>query len=100
MKWRPSRQALTSSQMAEFLEFVNRRYDLQIKQYFDLHRWSIEHIDQFWDAMWVFMDIVAWQPAERIYVPSARMQETQWFTGAKLNFAENLLRYRDDHPAL
>lgn len=98
--WRPSAEMIAASQMTQFLQFIQQKYSGAITDYFTLHAWSIAHPGEFWQAVWAFMDIIAQQPPETIYVPGARMRDTQWFTGARLNFAENLLRYRDERAAL
>lgn len=98
--WQPTAKNLTDSQMAQFLRFVNQQYDLRLNDYFALHAWSVGHVSEFWQSVWVFMEVIASQPAQQIYQPGACMQETQWFVGARLNFAENLLRYRDEKTAL
>ena len=86
--------------MTQFLQFVNHRHSVHLADYFALHAWSINYPSEFWHAVWMFMAVIAKQPAQQIYRPGARMQESQWFVGARLNFAENLLRYRNEKTAL
>ncbi|MCD6306542.1 MAG: acetoacetate--CoA ligase, partial [Deltaproteobacteria bacterium] len=54
----------------------------------------------FWASMWEFADIKASKPYTRVVNDLTKMPGARWFEGAELNFAENLLRYRDDHVAL
>ena len=98
--WQPLPEMAEQSQMAQFLHWVNRHHQTAFNHYADLHAWSVAHPGKFWEAIWLFMEIVAKQGPQTIYTPASRMQDTQWFTGARLNFAENLLRYRDDHTAI
>ena len=57
----------------------------------------MEHYDKFWDHLWQFMKIKASRNADRVIDMSKRISEIpKWFEGAKLNYAENLLRYPDD----
>ena len=70
----------------------------------ELWRWSVEHPEKFWPAVWDFGGVIA-EPWDAVLEGGERMVppgETgpRWFRGAKLNYAENLLRFRDDHPAL
>lgn len=60
-----------------------------------LHRWSLEHPQDFWSAVWDFCAIIG-EKGERILVDGDKMPGARWFPEAKLNFAENLLR---DRPA-
>lgn len=98
--WSPLPEVAAQSQMAQFLHWVNRKYQTALHDYAGLHAWSVAHPEQFWEAIWLFMEIIAEQAPQTIYTPASRMQNTQWFTGARFNFAENLLRYRDHHPAI
>jgi acetoacetyl-CoA synthetase len=68
--------------------------------YEDLRRWSIENIAEFWQAVWDFAAIEATTPARNVVDDPKRMPGAKWFEGATLNFAENLLRYRDDRTAI
>ena len=79
--------------------------------YASLYDWSIAEPERFWPAVWKFCDVIAdtttdgrqWTEVARgldRMAPPAPDVGPRWFLGARLNFAENLLRYRDDHPAL
>ncbi len=86
--------------MTQFIEFINQQHQTALPDYFAVHAWSVAHPGEFWQAVWAFTDIIGHLSKQAIYVPGARMQDTQWFTGSRLNFAENLLRYRDEQAAL
>jgi acetoacetyl-CoA synthetase len=79
---------------------VERRAGRPLEGYEDLHTWSITRPAAFWAAVWDFVGIVASTPAGDILDDPRRMPGASWFAGARLNFAENLLRYRDDRPAI
>jgi len=64
-----------------------------------LYRWSVEHIPDFWAAMWKFGEIKASREYDTVVDDLSKFPGAKWFVGARLNFAENLLRYRDDHDA-
>ena len=68
--------------------------------YAELHDWSVTEIADFWAVMWEFAEIRSSQPYESVIDDIRRFPGARWFTGARLNFAENLLRFRDDRPAL
>lgn len=98
--WKPRPSEAAVSQMAQFLHFINHQYNQKLTDYPELHFWSISHTSDFWLAVWNFMKIIAIKPPREIFIQHSQMQKSQWFQGATLNFAENLLRYRDDRPAL
>jgi acetoacetyl-CoA synthetase len=86
--WRPSPERIAATQMAAFMAQQG------FESYSDLWQWSIADRAGFWDAVWVDGGVIASaQPTASI--GTERMPGTEWFPGARLNFAENLLR-RDD----
>jgi acetoacetyl-CoA synthetase len=98
--WKPSVEQIERSQMFEFKEFINTRHGLNLGSYQDLHEWSVDNIHEFWASAWEFFDIIHTQPYTQVVDDVSEMPGAKWFTGARLNFAENLLRRRDDKTAL
>jgi acetoacetyl-CoA synthetase len=83
----------------------------QVRDYSSLNRWSIDCPSAFWPEVWRFCGVVADErqgqlPWDEVVVGLDRMAPPdpklgpRWFTGARLNFAENLLRYKDERPAI
>ena len=98
--WQPSEDRVKSSSMYRFMQFVNQRHGKNFTDYPELYQWSITEIPDFWSAVWDFTGIIASKGPEQIVDDPYRMPGAKWFSGAELNFAENLLRYRDDRTAL
>ncbi len=98
--WKPSEERVRDSNMYRFMQFINRRFDRDFSSYDELYQWSVDNISDFWGAMWEFVDIKASSAYEEVVDDVGKMPGANWFTGARLNFAENLLRYSDDHVAL
>lgn len=97
--WKPSDEVKERANMTKFIRFVNQKYDLEIDSYFQLHDWSIKNISDFWAVMWEFAEIKASRGYDEIVDDLSKFPGAKWFNGARLNFAENLLRFRDDHTA-
>jgi acetoacetyl-CoA synthetase len=97
--WRPSEDWIRHANITRFIEEVNRKHGKRFQTYDDLYRWSVEEIPDFWARVWEFADIRASRGHDRVVEDLTRFPGTRWFPGATLNFAENLLRYRDDHVA-
>ena len=57
-----------STPMFAFLDSVNKKYGLQLSNYDDLHRWSVDHIDKFWGRVWHFVGVRAQLEASRVSV--------------------------------
>jgi acetoacetyl-CoA synthetase len=85
--------------MTQYKDFINRKHRLKFKTYGELYDWSINNISDFWASVWDFVGIRASKTYDTIVDDPQKIQGAKWFVGAKLNFAENLLRFRDDHIA-
>jgi len=72
----------------------------RIGDYDALWRWSVKHPARFWPLVWQFCGVKASQPAEQVLSEWLQMPGARWFEGARLNFAENLLRTPDEQEAL
>jgi acetoacetyl-CoA synthetase len=98
--WSPSQERVRSSNMFHFMQWINTRHGQYFTRYDQLHQWSVENIADFWESWWHYAGIKASSPYNRVLDDAAKMPGAKWFEGARLNFAENLLRYRDDRTAL
>ena len=108
--WKPGPERAGATNLARFIEEVSAEHHLGIppggglrgSDYDLLWRWSIEHPQRFWPAVWRFCGVRAARAADRVLDDGARMPGARWFEGARLNFADNLLNGRmpDDRPAL
>ena len=97
--WKPSAERIKNANMTKFMAFVNKRYNKQFTTYFELYDWSVANITDLWAAVWDFLEIKASKKYERVVDDLGKFPGAQWFVGAEMNFAENLLRYRDDKTA-
>ena len=98
--WTPSAQVIERANMRRFLEHVQRQCQPDIQSYSALYRWSIVHPERFWPQVWAFCGIKSSKTWDTVLTNGDEMPGAKWFEGARLNFAENLLRYRDQCPAL
>jgi len=98
--WKPSEERIKQTHLVRFMDLVREKYGVTLPDYSALYQWSIDHLAKFWAEMWDFADIIASQPYDQVIDDMTRMPGAKWFSGTRLNFAENLLRYRDDQTAL
>ncbi|MGD8378837.1 MAG: acetoacetate--CoA ligase [Gammaproteobacteria bacterium] len=98
--WKPSSERVKRANMTRFMEHAREEYDAGIDSYAALHRWSIERPEVFWPAVWAFCGIRASRTWDTVLTHGDQMPGARWFEGSRLNFAENLLRYRDERTAL
>ena len=98
--WRPSAERIAGAEITRFTAFVKQAWQVDAGDYQALHRWSVEHPEQFWDALWGFAEVIADTKGDVVLEHPERMPGARWFPGAWLNYAENLLRRRDDAVAI
>jgi len=98
--WMPTASQIEATHLKKFIDFANTRYDLGLSTLAALHEWSIYYPHEFWDALWDFTGVVASHKGERVVVNPRDVQHAEFFPDAKLNFAENLLRQRNDDQAI
>lgn len=97
--WTPSEDRVKNANIMRFIEFVNRAYGKKLRTYRELYQWSVDSIPDFWAAVWDFVGVKASKKYDQVVDDLKKFPGAGWFVGAKLNFAENLLRYRDDRVA-
>src|SRR5437870_4384940 len=98
--WIPSDERKRAAHLTRFIDLVNARYGLADRTYRSLYAWSITHIPEFWAMMWEFGEMRASRGYDAVVDDLGVFPGAKWFAGARLNFAENLLRYRDGQAAL
>ena len=94
--WEPTQEVKQQTNMMKFLKEVNVKYGLSLASYADLHQWSVDRIEDFWAAVWDFTEIKYSLKYTAVVEDLSVFPGTKWFPGAKLNFAENLLRFCSD----
>ncbi|HEY3012227.1 MAG TPA: acetoacetate--CoA ligase [Gemmatimonadales bacterium] len=112
--WVPDADRIGGANLTAFIGHIQQHKPVGsegVSDFASLYRWSVERPDGFWPEVWRFCGVVAdgredQLPWDEVVIGVDRMAPPdpnlgpRWFTGARLNFAENLLRYSDDRPAL
>jgi len=98
--WQPSEQRIKSTNMYRFMTLVNERFNKEFTEYTGLWEWSVENLEDFWSTAWEFLDIKASVPYTKAIDNQDKMPGAKFFTNSKLNFAQNLLQFRNDKAAL
>ena len=89
--WSPSEDRINSSEMYKFMKAINTNYNIALKSYDDLHKWSTKFKPYFWESIWDFFDIIG-SKGEKPYInPLNKMPESKFFPLGKVNYAENML---------
>src|ERR1700674_2699211 len=93
--WRPSAERIAASNLARFCRQVGQATDMTA-----LYRWSVAEPEAFWRAIWSFAGVIGEGPGKIGIENPGAMPGARFFPEARLNYAENLLRRRDDSDAL
>jgi len=98
--WSPPEIRRNASRMQAFLQNAGQQHDRTLRSYNELHHWSVSDVDAFWRQIWQFCGILGDGPGETVLQRAERFQDSRWFPRARLNFAENLLKRRDNGTAI
>jgi acetoacetyl-CoA synthetase len=97
--WEPSAERMAAARMTHFMAWAGARHGRQFSDYAQLWQWSVDELEQFWGAVWEYCGVRASTPPKRV-LASEQMPGADWFAGARLNYAENLLNRKLDAPGL
>ena len=99
--WEPSQERIERANMNRFVRFVrDQTGNEDIQRYAPLYDFSIRSPEKFWPLVWEFCGIRASGQFEPVIEHPEQMPGARFYPNVKLNFAQNLLRFRDDKPAL
>ncbi|MEO7431747.1 MAG: acetoacetate--CoA ligase [Dokdonella sp.] len=99
--WEPGIERIERANLSRFMRFVRESTgNDDIRRHTSLYDFSIRHPERFWSLVWEFCGIRAHGDHEPVLVDRDRMPGARWFPNVTLNFAQNLLRYKDDRCAI
>jgi len=98
--WSPSDKRAESSQMHKFMQNINKKYNINLSSFSELHTWSIENKTQFWELIWDFFDIIGSKGTKPYIDPENKMPGSKFFPNGKVNYAENMLSGNISGPAI
>jgi len=97
--WTPSQASIDAANLTHFMRQVNQHHGISLQDYDSLYQWSLDEKELFWSEVWDFCGIIG-DKGERILIDGERIEDALWFPDASLNFAENLLRKKNDEIAI
>jgi acetoacetyl-CoA synthetase len=99
--WTPSPESVERSNMSRYLRWLESERGVTSNgDYGRLWRWSVEDLEDFWASIWDFFEVNASTPYNEV-LDERRMPGARWFDGARLNYAEHLLRGKPrERPAI
>src|SRR5215469_13586623 len=97
--WTPSAEQVADANITAFQAWLADRGQ-RFNSYGELWRWSVDDLEGFWQAIWDYSGVMSSVPPDRV-LGRAVMPDAEWFPGARLNYAEHVLRMeRPGQPAL
>ena len=98
--WRASPTLVESLRVTQYRRWLEANYQIRCDDYQDLWRWSVDHLETFWESVWRFFEVESPTPY-RMVLESSVMPGARWFPGAQINFAREILnRARRTGPAI
>src|SRR5574338_546016 len=90
--WRPSAERIANAGITRYLNWLQKTRGLHFDNYESLWRWSIDRIEDFYESIWQFGEVISHAPYGQV-LDRRSMPGAKWFDGATLNYAEHALRY-------
>ena len=91
--WEPSPERIASATITHYREWLNETRGVALPDYAGLWQWSVDELEDFWASIWEFFEVDASEPYERV-LTTREMPGARWFPGARLSYAEHVLRGR------
>jgi acetoacetyl-CoA synthetase len=98
--WQPTAERVQGTLLAAFMRAAGQRWGRSFADYAALHRWSVDHPEEFWLSVWEDGNVIATERGDTVVTAAQQMPGARWFPQARLNFAENLLRHHDTRDAI
>jgi acetoacetyl-CoA synthetase len=99
--WEPGNERIERANINRFMRYVRESTGNEdIRRSAPLYDFSVRHPEKFWPLVWEFCGIRASGDFEPVLVDGDKMPGAKFFPNVKLNFAQNLLRHKDDRTAI
>nr|AII97739.1 BLTX355 [Nephila pilipes] len=91
----------TNTELIRFKRLIEKKYNQRFNTYWDLHKWSVENIPDFWKEIWHYFNIISSKPYDKVFRKTGKgFLDNEWFKGAAFNLAENILKIRNNKIGL
>ena len=98
--WQPNENRIRNANLTGFIKAIENDWNVQLGNFEELYDFSIKEQDKFWISLKDFTNIIAETWGNTVQKNPGCMPGTNFFPDARLNFAENLLKRRDNHDAI
>ena len=98
--WKPTQKRVENTSLFKFIEHVNLQHKEKIDNFYDLHKWSVENRNYFWNEIWNFYNVIGEKGDKPYLEPENNLPGTKFFPNGKLNYAENMLKKTNNDIAM
>ena len=98
--WNPNPNKLRKTSLYKFKKEICAKYNLNLRNFMDLHEWSIQNREDFWEEIWDFFEVVGSKGDKPYLYPENDLPGTKFFPKGKLNYAENMLQKKGKDTAI
>ena len=98
--WQPNNSQLNQLNMVEFQQYINQKHAVTITDYQQLHQFSVNQTIAFWQSIVKYCEIDFIKPSNQVIQEGQHKIDTNWFVGGTLNYAQNILKHRNDKTAI
>jgi len=95
--WEPSEEFKERTRISDYMGWLESEKGLAFEDYSALWEWSVTDLEAFWASVWEYCGVEASQPYEAV-LAERKMPGAEWFPGARLNYAEHVLKHADSRP--
>lgn len=98
--WTPSQDQIDGANITAFKKQVEQDWNVELADSEALWEFSVTELEKFWTSIWDYTGLVSETRGDRVLADGDKMPGAKWFPDARLSFAENCLRRRDDGEAM
>ena len=98
--WTPTEDKVKSTSMYDFMKHISEKYALQLNEYKELHKWSVEERQFFWSEIWDYFGLKGYKGNQPFLIPENELPGTKFFPEGKINYAENMLKKNNEEIAI
>ncbi len=98
--WQPTQQRIKEANITHYMSYLGSTFRTEVDDYESLYSWSLRNPERFWESIWQFGNVIGTFDPDNIVIHKDKMPGVRWFPEAQLNFAENLLKQKDDSIAI
>ena len=98
--WEPTLKRVEGTSLFKFIKHINLKYREKIDNFKELHIWSVENRNYFWDEVWNFYNVIGEKGDKPYVIPENSLPGTKFFPNGMLNYAENMLKKNDNDIAI